>query len=510
MDKLKRIKGIYWYIAGWFVLNLLFLNKFPFMHSDESWLAGLTRSMMNGGLDSTETFFDLLPRYPHAIKTIFHLLQMIFIRIMGYNLFSVRLISLIAAAISLVLLYKIGSRFFKSVKTAFWATVFLSVSIQFVYASHFARQETLILMGMLAVTYFMMKNKGFWTWKKDAALAAMTGVFIGVHPNSFLIAMCAGAVYLFYIIIEDRVKWKNLLLYVLFTGIAAGIFIGISYIFDGNFITHYLTYGSELGVKSTLSLKTEGILYYYKKLFMQTSVTYYTPHIRAELIIFALASVGTIIAAYKKRHMLIILLPMLAVNLGFIIIGRYSQPGVVLIFPFGALLLFALLEHSPKTKIPIASALLCAAILTNSIIGVMPYINAEYKDYLDEVAEYVPADAAVLANLNAEFTFDAGRLHDYRNLAYLQNNGLDFNAYMESRSIEYIIYPEEMDFIYKRRPVWNVVYGNLYPYYEQMHKFLANECELVHEFYSPYAMRIVQFAGDKDWSVRIYKVKEYE
>ena len=59
----------------YFVFSLFFLDKFPFMHSDESWLSGLTRTMMHEGLDSTETFFDLLPRYPHAIKSFFHIMQ---------------------------------------------------------------------------------------------------------------------------------------------------------------------------------------------------------------------------------------------------------------------------------------------------------------------------------------------------------------------------------------------------------------------------------------------------
>ena len=85
------------YLTGYFFINILFLTKYPFMHSDESWLSGLSRTMMYDGLGSTEYFFDLVPRYPHAIKIIFHILQIVFIKLFGYSLFSVRLLSLVFA-----------------------------------------------------------------------------------------------------------------------------------------------------------------------------------------------------------------------------------------------------------------------------------------------------------------------------------------------------------------------------------------------------------------------------
>ncbi|MEG0271461.1 MAG: 4-amino-4-deoxy-L-arabinose transferase, partial [Clostridia bacterium] len=69
----------------WFLLNLLFLTRYPYMHSDESWLAGLSRSMLsNHSIGVTESFFDLKPRYPHAIKLLFQLLLMPFMALLGH------------------------------------------------------------------------------------------------------------------------------------------------------------------------------------------------------------------------------------------------------------------------------------------------------------------------------------------------------------------------------------------------------------------------------------------
>ena len=98
---------IFFYLLAYFILNLLFLTKFPFVHSDEAWLSGLTRNMMeNKSLWVTEPFFDLKPRNPHGFKTLFHVLQMPFITIFSYKVFSARLMSLTFSVFTLFVFYK--------------------------------------------------------------------------------------------------------------------------------------------------------------------------------------------------------------------------------------------------------------------------------------------------------------------------------------------------------------------------------------------------------------------
>ena len=140
---------IYFYLAAYFALSLFFLDSFPFMHSDESWLSGLTREMMHSGPGATEPFFDLMPRYPHAIKILFHLLQMPFILGFGYSLFSVRLLSLITGTVLLYVFYRLSHWLFKSDLKALAITLILSLDVQFIYATHFARQDIIITLGSL-------------------------------------------------------------------------------------------------------------------------------------------------------------------------------------------------------------------------------------------------------------------------------------------------------------------------------------------------------------------------
>jgi hypothetical protein len=64
------------YLVLWSVLNGLTLTVFPAVHSDEAWLAGLSRAYLDqASVTVTEPFFDLFPRQPHAFKMLFHVLQ---------------------------------------------------------------------------------------------------------------------------------------------------------------------------------------------------------------------------------------------------------------------------------------------------------------------------------------------------------------------------------------------------------------------------------------------------
>ena len=104
-------------ILLFFIFNLFFLTNFPFVHSDEAWLSGLSRQIMQTkNPASTEAFFDLLPRQPHAIKILFHLLQIIFIQFFDYKIFTFRLISLLTGSLSLFIFYKISFFITKSKK----------------------------------------------------------------------------------------------------------------------------------------------------------------------------------------------------------------------------------------------------------------------------------------------------------------------------------------------------------------------------------------------------------
>jgi len=508
-SKIFNEKEIAIFLTLYFILNALFLTKYPFIHSDESWLSGLSRNYLETGSPIiTETFFDLLPRFPHAIKIFFHYLQVFFIKLFGYNLFSVRLISLLFSVFSLYILYLLGKKILNSKKSSLILVALVSFDIHYIYTSHFARQEAIILFILILNFYLYLILKE--TSTKPVILGIITGLSIGIHPNSLFAAALIGACYLYDILIIKEKKIKNLLFFIITVGTFAVLFVLLSLYFDPNFFMNYKNFGDQFSVFAQPVSRISEIKNFYLKLFYKVSGTYYIPNIKFQLVLFPVLLLINIFkylyyGKFSESKIIGILIFIItALNITFIVIGRYNQTSIVFIFPF-FWILFILTFKNLKFK-NILYHLTILTLLIISAINIIPYLNNDYEYYLKSISRYVDKDDTVLANLNSEFYFNNGSLYDYRNLHFLKDNNMSFSEYIEKNNIEYIIYPEEMDFIYNTRPVWNFIYGNLYYYYEGMHSYIDNNCRLVNTFNSPYGMRLSMYMYDKSWNIKIYKV----
>lgn len=498
----------------YFLLNLNFLTNFPFVHSDESWLSGLSRNILETkDFSSTETFFDLYLRNPHALKIIFHSIQIVFIKLLGYNIFSVRLISLLFGSLTLYYFYKLCNEIFHSKRKSIIASIFLAMDIQFIYSSHFARQEIVILTFYIYALYFFYKNIDKHNIKQDLILGCIIGLSIGIHPNSFIIALPFVSIYLYHILFTKKLNCTNLIIYSFILLVFASIFVLLSLCFDPNFIHNYFSYGKQFKVHYSFFQKLSEFNYFYVKLYSGISGTYYTPNIKLQFCIFISSFIITIIKLtitkdkIKRQQITPILLSIVFLNIGIITIGRYNQTSIIFQFPLFYILITYLLENLLASYKYIITAILALLIATNTISNLYPYISGDYNDYLNNISKTVKKADVVLANLNSEFYFKNGKLHDYRNLALLKENNMEFKDYVYKYNIKFIIYSEEMDVIYSESPRWDALYGNL-SYYRDMKYFLENNCTLVNEFSDKtYGNRIARYVNEKDWTVRIYKIQ---
>lgn len=506
MPRGKEIRWVLFFLLVFFLMNLLFLTRYPLVHSDESWLAGLTRNIMeSGSLSVTEPFFDLKPRYPHAIKILFHLLQMPFLVIFGYSAFSVRLLSLIASCFALYLVFRC-CRVIATFRLSFAIMALVSLNGQFLAAAHTARQEILLLCSLFLLILLLLKSRGSLNTRRTALMGAVTGISVGLHPNSFLLSVGCGLAILFLMLSQRKFQIKPLLAYISVTGMIALLFIGLSFLFDSQFPAHYLAYGeSEFDLIVPVSNKFREFFYYLEKLWYGVSGTYILPELKANLVLFSLLLLFAAVKAFRTKEASIVSLigMILGVLLGTILIGRYNQLSAVLWMLPCYLLLAPLLFNKPWRKAAVCTLAIIFAV--SSVISVKPSLAFSYEDYLNQIGTYVSPGEKTLGNLSGGFYFDNGALLDLRNLSYLKESSLSFAEYVKIRNIQVILWPEEMDFIYSRRPAWNMVYGNP-RYVGEAEEFLRTRCTYLGEFENrAYAVRIVQEIG-KPYAIKAYRV----
>lgn len=493
--------------------NLATLTRFPLMHSDESWLSGLSRHIsVTGDYSVTEPFFDLKPRNQHALKVLFHSLQILVIKLFGYTLFNMRLLSLVFGLTTLYFFYRLCSLVLPSQKCALWTCLLMGIDIQFIYASHFGRQEIILLWVMVCGIYFYFKNLPAHHYRHDLILGALAGISMGIHPNSLLIMLAFSGIYLTQLL-QKKSSLRSLLILGLGYAIPVLCFIFLSFRFDPNFLCNYFTYGQEqFKVLSPFPARLIRLARFFKAIFLRQGGTYYLPEIRIQSI---LLTVIVLLGLVTSRHNMgkdrkslpsWLIASFTGIILGLVVIGRYNPTSVVLITPLIYLLIGFSVAKIPKEYVKVIVPLLAVAIFISTLLNIYPYLKYDYHSYLGKITAVVSPDRKVLASLNTEYAFEDGKLFDLRNLSFLKRQGMTFAEYISKNQIEYIIYPEGLDFIYRNRPKWNGVYGHL-PYYREMKLFFAENSRLISSFEAPaYGMEIPAYVGRRKWRVSIYQV----
>lgn len=501
-------------LAAYTLLSFLWLTRFPFVHSDESWLSGLTRQMMTqGSFQVTEPFFDLYPRNPHAIKLLFHSLQMPWLLALGYNIFAVRLMSLFFGILSLVAFRRILIRLGLSVTTSSLSALLLGTSAQFVYASHTARQEIVVLFFMLLALERLLAGR-----LKTGTVLSAAGLWL--HPNGFI----AAAILFFILLVIQR---KDALIFAGIHLISLVTLVGTSLALDPQFFTNYLSYGDTLEVTADAASRLENFRDFYLKLYHRISATYYNADVRAWLTALPAAA---LIAALtpRQRASAIGLTGLIVLNAALFIIGRFNPTSILFAFPWLILILAGGLEAFKqasqrgkwadrlqilKNSKPFGRAwhqglliLLIALAAYGTSLEVSETSRDDYEGYLAQIRSVIPADSKVLGNLNTEYAFPPGALLDFRNLEFLEENDLSLEAYLNANDIRYIVLTDELAYI-ARNPKWNILYGDVLRWYPALEAILEKRGTALLRFRDDtYSIRIARYIHTPEWYTTVYEL----
>lgn len=518
---------IYFFLSIYVLLNIITLLYYPPVHSDESWLSGLSRAWLNQrAITVTEPFFDLYPRAPHAIKILYHGAQAIVFAVGGYGIFQTRLLSLGLGVAALLAFRRLLLRILPAKRRDMLAglfTMLVAIDPQFMLAAHLGRQEiALVLMMVLAALQLFPKGGEQVGFAGGLRAGLFVAIAIGIHPAAFLVAAVLTGMLL---TLPHRLETFSG--FFIACTLGALLFIGLSLWMNPAFFHDYIAFGDSVEVGVPWFIKLVRFPAWYQKLWYRYSGTYWLPELRPLLPLYGLSLAASLALAIAEaeRRLLVPFFALAGFNVALVVLGKFGPPLLVLEIPLCYLALALVYVHGsqrlPPGAVPWVAALLIALVAGTTAYNVADAIRTSperYTDYQRNITTALAAEETVLkaegahlrvlGNLNTEYALPYGALLDFRNLAYLKSAGLDFASYIRTRHITHILYPEEMDVIYRERPVWNILYGNVAAYYDDMQRFLAEDCVAVASFEAPvYGMRIVSYSGKHPWKVTLYRVR---
>ncbi len=372
-------------------------------------------------------------------------------------------------------------------------------------------------------------NASFRAGKKGTVLGLVTAPGIFIHPNSFIIALSLGVMLIYRDVsgsdrrnVPLRQKARGWFLYAGILAVTAAAAVILSFYWDPEFLAHYKEFGDTHGVGLPLFLKLRRLPRFFYKMYIQAAGTYYLPPLKgvffaggAALLLRPLLGLLT-----KTPRALETTISFLGLAAGLMLIGKYSPPSLLFFLPpaFFALtesliLTGRLIGRSRLPRIGAAAPLVLGAVLfllqagsTVQEVRQEGESGGEYHRYQLFLTENIPPGEPVLANLNTGFILDTRTVHPYRDLAFLEERGISVTEYLLKEGINYVVWPEEMEIIFAQRPVWNDLYGNLYPYYEELYDLFRRSTPTARGYFPVYGMRIIPYQGRRGGAVTLFRL----
>lgn len=503
-------------LIAYVLLSAISLGWFPFIHSDEVWLASLTREMAaTRSLAATEPFFELTPRHPHAIKTLYHLLQLPFVAA-SFTPVAARLPSAVAGLAVVVLTWRVLRRLAVPQFWALTASTAAGLDAALLAAAHTARQEALLLammmLGLWLLTPGMNEAVSGSMWdnrtRRVTAAACVVAAGVFVHPNALLLAL-------------GLLPWlhsgREVLRSVLIVAAAGLLAVGASLLMDPDFVRNYLAFGDAVGVTSRPLERVFRFNRFLERLWNRTAGTYYLPPFRLQmLLVLPLAFGGLAAGGLTRRHKKAgdtgdeaaagiphgagqagaaarAAASLLLVTAGILLIGKNSPPSAVFVTPWLYLLLGLLAALTAPAVVAagpgrvlrglavgagVALVLLNGLTLRAELAHMRPHAQHSYRllgQRLNAHIESAGLDTApVLANLNLGFILQHHDLLAYRDFGALER-GSSILPVLAERGVRLVLLPrEELELILAERPVWNDVYGNPLRFVPELLDLLEN------------------------------------
>lgn len=197
------------------VLHLLWLDKVPpALNWDEVSMGYTAYSISETGMDEWGERLPLLFRsYGEWKSAVYIYLLVPFIKILGLNVWAVRLPSALTGIMAVYLTYLIGKKIY-SEKVGLWSAFFLAISPWHLLLSRPAFEANVSLTLILTGIYFFLRSSTIVHWPSTI----LSAIFFGLAPHTYNSAKVVVPLLALYLIWSTKL-YKNIKAVIIFLGI---------------------------------------------------------------------------------------------------------------------------------------------------------------------------------------------------------------------------------------------------------------------------------------------------
>ncbi len=431
------------YVLFYMALTIVTID-FPPVFIDEPWLGEVSFNLVQNGELKT-TSFPYSQNYMLWLGNLFILMNALSVKVFGFNIFALRLFSVLFFGGSMFLLYSILKKLFNEM-LAFTFVIVFSLSPFTVNMARMVRPESFIVFLFLLGLYLV-----FTFDKSKPKKAMLLGLIFSLPGLIHIVGLFTGVIG-FILLLKHP---KALLYYILGAVPSGAIFI---YKLNGN-LEFYVNHGQKTGTFEISLIKVQKYLAF---LYQGFDVTSYL------IIFFMLLAIPGIIKIYKQKQIWcnyqIFFISFMTLAVLIFVIFNLSRLYLVYFLLFLLVLLLVPLYQYKKSVFLTASLTLSLLFIYQNVLWFNYFKTADYGLYEQELRKVIPQNSSVLGKINYKLSFPDGKYFASEDLIYFIEDGGSVKEYIDRYNIGYIVYDYAWD------------------YQNEIRNYLANNTQLIYAF----------------------------
>lgn len=481
------------------VYHLFYLTKYPLAFGDESWFSNATWNWLQTGVNFETMFTGVLDQFGHEwVQRPFigEAPWLLSFALLGLGLFQARLVSWLFGLVLLLLVVGVGRRSY-SLLTGSLAALFLSLSPPFLLSSHYARQDIMVAVVVMAAYLLAVKALQEDKWWAHLLAGLLLGLSPDIHLNGGLFIIPLAALYLMtyrFSILKKRGTWL----------VALGGVIGIAYFVGLHILPGpaYFTLNKFNFVlpENKAPLQTLNLGHLWAAIRGEISIYHFYEH----NLDFALIGAGLVSLLLRRSEADRYLLTFVGVSFATIVLlrGRSEDYYAILLYPFFMLIVaeavVSLARSSQGSRAQQAFVILLVLLfIGKGLVHTMrPGFNNNLYNYnaaTNQIKSVVPAEARIMGLPTwwlglAEYDYRASLSLNYYNFF----NGYNLEEGLKAIRPDFIIIDKTQRDILSADAIYPVPWWGLPG--QEFEAFLARQGEQVLIFSDPWHGEVEVYA----------------